>query len=128
MTPGISRRLSFFDRYLTLWISMTMIVGVTAGCVFPRISGFWDSMSSGTTNIPIAIGLILMMHPPLAKVRYEKLPRVFEDLRSLLVSFLQNWIVGPLVEVPVLISLADVALWFRKKYFPEVRSAGSRAD
>lgn len=94
---GISRRLSFFDRYLTLWIFMTMIVGVFAGYVFPSISGFWDSMSSGTTNIPIAVGLILMMYPPLAKVRYEKLPGVFRNLRLLLVSLLQNWIVGPLV-------------------------------
>ncbi len=93
----VSKRLSFFDRYLTLWIFLTMFLGVGAGSVFPRIAAFWDSMSSGTTNIPIAIGLILMMYPPLAKVKYEELPIVFKNVKLLSISLVQNWIVGPLV-------------------------------
>lgn len=66
-----SKKLSFFDRYLTVWIFFTMAIGVAVGYLSPNIASFWDSMSSGTTNIPIAIGLILMMYPPLAKVKYE---------------------------------------------------------
>jgi arsenite transporter len=94
---SVSKRLSFFDRYLTLWIFATMLAGVLTGYFFPRIAALWDSMSSGTTNVPIAVGLILMMYPPLAKVKYEELPAVFRNLRLLLVSLLQNWIIGPLV-------------------------------
>ncbi len=93
----VTKKLPVFDRYLTLWIFLTMFLGVAAGYLFPRISGFWDSMSSGTTNIPIAVGLILMMYPPLAKVKYEELPKVYRNVRLLLISLLQNWIVGPLV-------------------------------
>nr|WP_314428912.1 ACR3 family arsenite efflux transporter [uncultured Brevundimonas sp.] len=97
ITDQPKRRLSFLDRWLTLWIFAAMALGVLLGTVVPALPGWIDGLSVGTTNIPIAVGLILMMYPPLARVKYEELPRVFADRRVLALSLFQNWVLGPVL-------------------------------
>ena len=97
MEEEAPRRLGFLDRWLTLWIFVAMALGTLLGSAVEAVPALLDGLSIGSTNLPIAIGLLLMMYPPLTRVRYEALPRIFEDRKVLLLSLVQNWLIGPVL-------------------------------